>query len=106
MQGWDPIVIKEIFDSALKKLFQSNQVPNPTATGPVPSLMPQQHLFMLPSDKDILQQMQKYLQAEIHIKQFTLAYSRPKTIRNIIAKAKMFEVNGREVSKFVTGELN
>ena len=43
--------------------------------------------------------------AEIGIEQITIAYSRPKTIGNIIAKAKLFETHGREVSKFITGEL-
>ena len=52
------------------------------------------------------EECQDVLEAEIGTEQFTLAYSRPKTIGNIIAKAKLFEVNGREVSKFLTGELN
>ena len=68
MQGWDPIVIKEIFDSALKKLFQSNQVPNPTATGPVPSLMPQQH-FEVATKPECLETADKldYVQTSVFL---------------------------------------
>jgi hypothetical protein len=34
-----------------------------------------------------------------HIEQITMAYSHPRTIGNIIAKAKLLEAEGKEVSK-------
>ena len=43
---------------------------------------------------------------EIGIEQQTMAYSRPQTIGNIGAKAKMLEAEGKEVSKYITGELD
>ncbi len=52
------------------------------------------------------EECENIFKAEIGIEQFTMAYSRPKTIGNIVAKAKLSEVDGREVSKFITGELN
>jgi len=116
MQGWDQAVLKDIFASALKKLFKPNQVPHPTATGPATSLDPHKRLFyhmeFHPGDIPRHKIRQIYskeceatFKAEIGIEQFTMAYSRPKTVGNIIAKAKLFETPGREVSKFITGEL-
>jgi hypothetical protein len=115
LQGWDPAVLKEIFASALKKLFKSNQAPIPNAAGPATSLEPHHHLFFHmefhPCDiprhkvrKIYSEECENILKAEIGIRQFTLAYSRPKTIGNVIAKANLFQASGKEVSKF-TGEL-
>ncbi len=42
---------------------------------------------------------------ELDIKQFTIAYSRPTTIGSVVAKSKLFQVEGKEVSKYITGEL-
>jgi hypothetical protein len=42
---------------------------------------------------------------ELNIKQFTIAYSRPTTMGSVVAKSKLFEVKGQEVSKYITGEL-
>jgi hypothetical protein len=43
---------------------------------------------------------------EIGIEELTKAYSRPRTIGNIVAKAKLLEAEGKEVSKYNTGELD
>jgi hypothetical protein len=117
MQGWDPAVLKDIFTSALKKLFKSNQVPIHTADSPTTSLEPHQRLFFHmefhPCDiprhivrKIYSDECETTLKSEIGIEQFTLAYSRPKTIGNIVAKASLFQTSGKEVSKFITRELN
>ena len=117
-QGWDQAVLSEVFLSALKKLHKSNQVPpQATIAGPAPSQDPQERLFFHqeyhPKDiprrqirKAYSEECEETFRAEIGTKQFILAYSRPKTIGNIVAKAQLFEVNGREVSKFITGELS
>ncbi|KAL7476883.1 hypothetical protein ACHAW6_008090 [Cyclotella cf. meneghiniana] len=117
MQGWDYNVLKNVFTSALKKLTKPNQIPIPIAPGPTSITNTEKQLFFHmefhPGDitrnqvrKIYSEECQDVLEAEIGTEQFTLAYSRPKTIGNIIAKAKLFEVNGREVSTFLTGELN
>jgi hypothetical protein len=43
------------------------------------------------------------LRAEIGIEQFTMAYSCPRTIGNVVAKAKLFKMEGKEVSIYITG---
>jgi len=39
------------------------------------------------------------------IKQTTICYSRPKTIKDLLTKAKLHQALGREASKFYSGEL-
>jgi len=46
------------------------------------------------------------MRTKVSIEQFTVAHSHPKTIGNIIAKAKLFQIHGRGGSKFLMGELN
>ncbi len=115
MQGWDPATLKNIFASALKKLTKPNQVPNRNIIGPAPSLRPQQRVFyhmeFHPNDiprhlvrKIYSDECKSIFKAEISIEQFTMAYSHPKTIGNIITKGKLFEVNGREARKFIMQE--
>jgi hypothetical protein len=45
------------------------------------------------------------LREESGIEQFTIAYSKPTTIGSVIAKAQLHQEEGREVSKYITGEL-
>jgi len=45
------------------------------------------------------------LEAELGITQFTIAYSRPTTIGSVIAKSDLYQVEGKEVSKYIAGEL-
>ena len=46
------------------------------------------------------------LRDEIGIGQFTMAYSHPRTIGNVIAKAKLLETDSKKVSKYIAGELD
>ncbi len=100
-----------------KKLTESNQVPTQIASGPASITGPAQCLFfhMEFHPGDITQKQVRHLyskecedilKAEIGIEQFTLAYSCPKPIGNIVTKAILFEVPCREVSKFLMGELS
>jgi hypothetical protein len=43
---------------------------------------------------------------EIGIEQLTMAYSRPRTMGNIIPKAKLLEAEGKEVSRYISGQLD
>jgi len=42
---------------------------------------------------------------ELDIKQITIAYSRPTPIGSAVAKSKLFQVEGQEVNKYITGKL-
>jgi hypothetical protein len=43
---------------------------------------------------------------EIGIEQLTMAYSRPRKMGNIIAKAKLLEAERKEVSRYISGQLD
>ena len=42
----------------------------------------------------------------LDIKQTTIAYSRPKNLKDVLTKAKLHQAPGREASKFYSGELS
>ena len=42
----------------------------------------------------------------IGIKDFTVAYSRPKNIKDLVTKAKLHMAPGKEASKYYMGELS
>ena len=46
------------------------------------------------------------LSSKLGIKQLTIAYSRPKNIKDTITKAKLHQAQGREASKYYSGELS
>ena len=43
---------------------------------------------------------------KIGIKNFTIAYSRPKNIKDLITRAKLHMTPGKEASKYFSGELS
>ena len=115
LQGWDQEVLRQVFSSALNKLFKNLEVPAP-APANAPEIDPLERLFLHmqyhPKDipKDEIRQIysdvcEELFARELNIKQFTIAYSRPTTIGSVVAKSKLFEVEGQEVSKYITGEL-
>jgi hypothetical protein len=115
LQGWDQEVLRQAFSSALNKLFKSLEVPAPAPVN-APKVDSHERLFLhmqyhlrdIPKDEvrqiysDVCEEL---LARELNIKQFTIAYSRPTTIGSVVAKSKLFEVEGQEVSKCITGEL-
>ena len=116
MQGWDPTVLRSLFSTALHSILDKpHKVPSPAA-GPASTLSNEELLFLHmefhPGDiprrrvRELYsEECEKTLEAEVGIKKFILAYSRPKTLGNIVAKAKLYQQSGREVSKLLTGEL-
>jgi hypothetical protein len=115
LQGWDQEVLRQVFSSALNKLFKNLEAPTP-APANAPEIDPRERLFLHmqyhPKDipKDEIRQIysdvcEELFARELNIKQFTIAYSRPTTIGSVVAKSKLFEVEGQEVSKYITGEL-
>lgn len=45
------------------------------------------------------------LVTELGSAQFTIAYSRPTTIGSVIAKSDLYQVEGKDVRKYIVGEL-
>ena len=41
----------------------------------------------------------------LNIEQVTIVYSRPKNLKNLLTKAKLHQVPGKEASKYYIGEL-
>ena len=114
MQGWDQTVIKKVFNKAFIKLMTKPSTA-PTTHAPHPINL-RDHLFFhmeyhpmdiprMTIQKIYREECEKVLQKELDIKHLTVAYSRPNTIGNIVAKAKLYQVSGKEVSKYITGEL-
>jgi hypothetical protein len=69
------------------------------------------HGMTFPTPKSPYQNFEKRIQEceetfsrELGISKFTIAYSHPSNIQSIIEKSKLFEVEGKEVSKHFTWE--
>ena len=114
MQGWDQTVIKKVFNKAFIKLMtKPSTAPTTHAPHPINSqdclfFHMEYHPMDVPRmtiQKIYREECEKVLQKELDIKHLTVAYSRPNTIGNIVAKAKLYQVSGKEVSKYITGEL-
>ncbi|KAL3791711.1 hypothetical protein ACHAWO_009969 [Cyclotella atomus] len=114
-QGWDPTVLKEVFATALRKLKANLEKPPTPVTEPAIEEEERRLFFHMqyhPKDiprreiRDIYDDLCKTtLEAELGITQFTIAYSRPTTIGSVIAKSDLYQVEGKEVSKYIAGEL-
>ena len=115
-QGWDQAVLKGLFKTAFNKLnHQLENPPPPPAdhdhephrVGRLffhskyhPNDMPRREIRRIYSET-----LEEILRETADVQQFTIAYSKPTTIGSRIAKAAMYEVEGREVSKYLTGEV-
>lgn len=116
-QGWDQAVLKDLFHTAFNKL--NAQLENPPPAPPPNNNNNNNrrqrlffHLTFHPNDiprREIRQiyseTMEEAVRVEADIEQFTVAYSKPTTIGSRIAKAAMYEVEGKEVSKYLAGEV-
>ena len=113
-RGWDPSIIKPIFISAFNKIKipstnkTTNKSPSPTARGQLFI-----HFIYHPLDiprSQVRKIYEEELQGTIMQERnpdakLTICYSRPKNIQDVLAKAALFEPEGKEVSKYITGEL-
>jgi hypothetical protein len=114
-QGWEPKVLKEVFATALRKLKASLDKPPTPVTEPAIENEERRLFFHMqyhPKDiprreiRDIYDDLcENTLEAELGITQFSIAYSRPTTIGSVIAKCDLYQVEGKEVSKYIAGEL-
>jgi hypothetical protein len=113
-RGWDPAVIKPLFLAAIEHVQQdypsnNNHLPISRKRGKLfihfkyhPNYIPRRTV------RNIYEEvLQEVILREIgnHI-QYTVCYSRPKNVGNYIAKAALFQVEGKEVSKYIEGELS
>ena len=114
LQGWDTAFLKKVFFSALQKITTKRNIPNAATTAAPDSNKKQAffHMEFHPGDiprrdvrKIYTDTCEEIFKDRLDIEKFTIAYSRPKTIGSVITKAQLFEVEGREVSKYLTGEL-
>ena len=110
-RGWDRAVLSPIFSKSLEKIKASPKLP-PSPKGDA-SFEERLffHLQFHPEDiprsdirKFYSEELEEVVKKEIGIDLFTIAYSRATNIGDVISKAKLYEVSGKEVSKFITGE--
>ena len=114
-QGWDPAVLKAAIVSALNKLKSKLEAPLPLIADADPPSHKSHiffHMQFHPGDIPRREVRQAYsdtceevLRDECEIEQFTIAYSKAKTIGSVIAKAQLHQAEGHEVTKFIAGEL-
>ena len=114
-QGWDPAVLKAAIVSALNKLKSKLEAPPPLIADADPPSHKSHiffHMQFHPGDIPRREVRQAYsdtceevLRDECEIEQFTIAYSKAKTIGSVIAKAQLHQAEGHEVTKFIAGEL-
>ena len=118
-QGWNQTVLKKIFASALQKL--KSQLENPAPPAPPeddddakkasrrqlffhmqyhPNNIPRKTVRQLYNEE-----CQEVFKDRIDVEKFTVAYSKPTTIGSVIAKSHIYEVPGKEVSKYIAGEV-
>jgi hypothetical protein len=117
-QGWDPAFLRSVFVKTLQKLAKSNLSPNQVDgpsqdTSDDPSSRIFFHMKFHPMDiprrdvrKIYMKKCDSVFKDEIGIEQLTIAYSNVKTIGNVVAKAQLYQESGKEVSKYLTGELS
>ena len=113
-QGWDQVVLKQVFEKALAKLKTTLATIPPTCD-PSPRNSQERLFFHIqyhPNNiprknirKLYVEECEKILRDKLDVNQLTIAYSRPNTIGNIVAKAKLYQETGKEVSKYITGEI-
>ena len=109
-RGWDPFYIRPIFYNAIHKA--KNQ-PENQKNSPKKRNQLFLHFNYHPSDiprrtirKIYQEELMDTLTQELHPDStVTVCYSRPKNIQDIVAKATLFQVEGKEVSKYLMGEV-
>ena len=112
-QGWDQAVLKNLFKTAFNKLNHQleNPPPPPDPNAPRinqlffhqtfhPNDMPRKEIRRIYSET-----LEEVMRDRANIEKFTIAYSKPTTIGSKIAKAEIFQPDGKEVSKYIAGEV-
>ena len=122
-QGWDQAVLKQVFCTALNRLNTEVRPEAPLPPGiydvedPIDNEIDFEkrlffHMQFHPSDvpnKVVRKLYEEICQDVFHehagIEQFTICYSRAKSLGSVIAQARLHQKEGYEVSKYIAGEL-
>ena len=113
-RDWGPSIITTIFISALNKIKTpsttetTHESPSSTGKGRM-SIHFVYHPLYIPCSqvrKIYEEELQGTIMQEINPDaKLTICYSRPKNIQDVLAKSAPFEPVGKEVSKYIMGEL-
>ena len=119
-RGWDCALLKRLILEADYKLrLEPPTLPSPvTPPSPDPALLensPRDRIFFHAeygrndlsrrAIRSIFDDTCREMCESIGITQFTVAFSRPKNIKDYVTKAKLHMAPGKEASKYYTGEL-
>ena len=122
-QGWDQAVLKQVFITALNRLNKEVRPEAPLPPGIYDVEDPQDnnvafesrlffHTQYHPNDipkksiRGLYEELCKEVfQDQAGIEQFTICYSRAKSLGSVVAKAQIHQKEGHEVSKYIAGEL-
>ena len=113
-RGWDPSTMKRFILEANRKLDAAKR--RPTLQPQPDSLSNKERLFLHFEfhPRDIPRKVIRAIYDDtchetffwlLGIKQATVAYSRPKNIRESVTKAKLYQAPGKPASKYYSGEL-
>ena len=109
-RGWSKSYIKELILSSDQRI--RNPKPTPTEAPLSNKEELYFHMEFHPADIPKHQVRTIYnqtcgdvLSKRLGIKKFTIAYSRPKNIRDKLTKAKFYQAPGQDTTKFYSGEL-
>ena len=113
-RGWESALLKRLFDDASDKV--ERQLPSKTKRKKDPGEKRRNRLFLhteyhpagvprrevrrayMETCGDAFQDMETANGGRLRIPETTIAYSRPKNLRDLLTSAKLIEVEGREVS--------
>ena len=113
-RGWDRATMRGYIIDADRRLER----PKPTTTQVTPlDLDAKERLFLHlefhPHDipRKLVRSIYDYtckdtFEKYLGIQQFTVAYSRPRNIRDLLTRAKLHQAPGKPISKYYTGELD
>ena len=122
-QGWDQAVLKQVFCTALNRLNTEVRPEAPLPPGiydvedPIDNEIDFEkrlffHMQFHPSDvpKKVIRKLYEEICQDVFrehagIEQFTICYSRAKSLGSVIAQARLHQKEGYEVSKYIAGEL-
>ena len=115
-RGWDRATMRDYILDADRKLSFPSPTTQPNNTPPTtPSNKERLFIHMEYQPHDIPRKhvraiydmtCKEVFEHELGITQTTIAYSRPKNIKDLVTKAKLHQAPGKPVSKYYSGELS
>lgn len=116
-RGWDRATMRDYILDADRKLSFPSPTTQPSNPPPPTNPSNKERLFihMEYQPHDIPRKhvraiynmtCKEVFETELNITQATIAYSRPKNIKDLVTKAKLHQAPGKPVSKYYSGELS